>query len=69
MNRSDLHLGDVWSCRMGALTGERQVVAMFTDTVTVSATCDAQLESYRWGEIEFLTRLRKAHQLEPAVIP
>jgi hypothetical protein len=70
MNRSDLHLGEVWQCRLnGAIEGPRQIVAMFARTVAVSSPTDASMESYPWPAIEFLSLLRRPAKLSPTVLP
>jgi hypothetical protein len=58
MNNAQLHVGEVWYSRIGAIEGERQIVAMYSNTVALSAPTDPRTEYYRWSEVEFLHLVR-----------
>lgn len=54
MRPDDVHVGDWWRVRLGAVEGERKIIATFGTTVAVCAPADFRIEYYRWSEIEFL---------------
>ena len=58
MTRTNPKVGEVWYSRIGAVEGERQIIALYSKTVALSAPTDPRTEFYRWSEVEFIRLVR-----------
>ncbi|MGA7540355.1 MAG: hypothetical protein WBW93_16485 [Steroidobacteraceae bacterium] len=54
-----LQVGDTWSVVIGALQGERQILAMHENTVELCAPTSHMSDCYRWHEVKFASLLRR----------
>lgn len=59
MSPDEVKVGDTWRVRIGAIEGDRQVIATFGDSVAVCAPTDHRIDYHRWHQIEFVALLKR----------